>query len=61
MQKVKGNIDGFELLATESSELVYRIFLATRDMERNESLPARLGELLDHVLKWVQFKFIFVF
>ena len=59
VQKVKGNKDGFELLATESRELVYRIFLVTQDMQETESLAAGQRELLDQVLKLVQFSFGF--
>ena len=60
VQKLKGNKDSFELLATESRKLVYRIFLVTQDMQETESVPAGQGELLDQVLKWAQFKSDFV-
>ena len=60
LQKVKGNKDSFELLATESRKLVYMIFHGNQNMEKKAVLPAGLGEQLDQVLKWVQFKFVFI-
>ena len=58
IQNVKRNRGGFELLATESRKLVYRIFRANQNMEKEEDLDAGLGRRLDQVLKWVQFKFV---
>ena len=59
VQKVKRNKDGFELLATESRELVYMIFHANQNVKK-EDLQAGLAEHLDQVLEWVQFEFVFV-
>ena len=51
IQKVKRSKDGFELLATESRKLVYMIFRANQNTEKEADLPAGLGERLDQVLK----------
>ena len=58
VQKVKRSKDGFELLATESRELVYMIFRANQNPEKEADMRAGLGELLDPVLKLAQLKFV---
>jgi hypothetical protein len=57
---VRGNKDGFDQLATDSRELVYVIFRANQNVEKEEDLPAGLREGLDQVLKWVEFKLTFM-
>ena len=59
VQKIKRNKDGFKLLATESRKLVYMIFRANQNMEKEADLPAGLGERLDQVLKWVPVQICF--
>lgn len=36
------------------------IFRANQNVEKEEDLPAGLREGLDQVLKWVEFKLIFI-
>jgi len=51
VQKARGNKDGFKKLAEDSTELVYAITRAHKDITRPEDVPADLTENLENLAR----------